>query len=266
MLEKQLSEMEELLLFSGKHDSLPAILTIHAGAGGTEAQDWCEKLMNMYVSWARSISPEGATILDLTEGTVAGITEAVVEIRVPQAYGLLKGEEGVHRIQRVSPYDSKGRRHTSFAAVSVAPILEESYDKKIEVPSSDVEVQTFRGSGPGGQHRNKTESAVRLIHKPTGTMVTCQASRSQGQNKEKAWQVLSSLLLKQREQARQAEIQTKHENKPDIGWGHHRRTYVFDPATMVHDHMSGLKDYNLEKVLSGEIEHLLKGNLFAQKE
>src|SRR5216117_460786 len=244
----QLEALELQNMLQGPDDARDALLTIHPGAGGTESQDWAEMLMRMYTRWAERHGFV-VEVLDLEAGDEAGIKRAEIEIRGQYAYGLLKAEIGVHRLVRISPYDAQSRRHTSFASVMVYPEVDD--DIEIEIKDDDLRVDVFRASGKGGQHVNKTSSAVRITHLPTGIVVQCQNERSQFKNKATALKMLKArlydLALKERE-SKKAEVDKQ---KTDIAFGNQIRSYVFQPYTMVNDHRTELKTTNVQKVMDG---------------
>ena len=257
-LEKEISERRLAALLSGEYDANNAILTFHAGAGGTEAQDWTEMLYRMYTRWAER---HGYTyqLMDYEAGDEAGIKSATILIEGDNAYGYLKSENGVHRLVRVSPFDANARRQTSFAAVEVMPELDD--DSEIEIRPEDIEMQACRSSGAGGQHINKTSSAIRITHFPTGIVVTCQNERSQFQNKEKAMQMLKAKLLMVKQEEQAAKAAGIRGDVKDIGWGSQIRSYVLQPYTMVKDHRTGEESGNVDAVLDGAIDNFISAYL-----
>ncbi len=254
----QLDELEFQMAFGGEYDARNAILTVHAGAGGTESQDWADMLMRMYLRWAERRSYK-AEVLDISAGEEAGIKSVVIGIDGDYAFGYLKSEHGVHRLVRLSPFDADHARHTSFAMVEVMPEAQADVDVKIE--PDDLKVDAFRSSGPGGQHMQKTSSAVRLTHLPTGLVVTCQSERSQYQNKEIALRILQSRLL-ELELAKKAEEKARLKGKRiAAGWGNQIRSYVLHPYKMVKDHRTDYQTGNPETVLDGELDDFITAYL-----
>jgi peptide chain release factor 2 len=253
--------LEQQLLFAGAYDKQSAIISVHAGAGGTESQDWAEMLLRMYLRWAEQHG-YGTEILDQTEGEEAGLKSVTASIGGRWAYGRLRSERGVHRLVRISPFDSQKRRHTSFALVEVMP--EVPADTDIVIRDEDVRVDTFRASGAGGQHVNKTDSAVRLTHLPTGIVVTCQNERSQMQNRERALAVLRAKLVERAEEEREAEMARLRGQHIEAGWGNQIRNYVLQPYTMVKDLRTGVETGNPSAVLDGDLDAFMDGYLRAQ--
>ncbi len=245
-------------LFTGEYDNMTAILTIHAGAGGTEAQDWSEMLYRMYTRWAEQHEFE-LKIMDVLDGDEAGIKSVSMMISGENAYGYLRSEIGVHRLVRISPFDSSGRRHTSFASVEVLPKLDDTI--KVDIRSEDIKMDVFRASGAGGQHVNKTSSAVRLTHIPTGVVVSCQAERSQTQNRETAMGMLKSRLIAMQQAAHLEKIEDLKGNQMDIAWGSQIRSYVFCPYTMVKDHRSNYEEGDVEAVMDGRLDGFINAFL-----
>ena len=259
-LEKDIEKLEITTLLSGKYDSNNAILTLHPGAGGTEAQDWVAMLYRMYCRWANDNGYE-VKELDYLDGEEAGIKSVTFLISGPYAYGYLKGEMGVHRLVRISPFDAGGRRHTSFASLEVLPEITD--DIQIDINPDDLRVDTYRASGAGGQHINKTSSAVRITHIPTNIVVACQSERSQIQNRETAMKMLKSKLLNLKEKEQKETIEELKGIQKDIAWGSQIRSYVFCPYTLVKDHRTNYEVGNVESVMDGDldgfIEAFLKG-------
>lgn len=253
-LQKQFREYELLVLFSGEHDHTDAIVSLHAGAGGTEAQDWVEMLLRMYTRWADA-SGYGVEILDYLAGDEAGVKSVTFLVKGNFAYGKMRCEKGVHRLIRVSPFDSSGRRHTSFASLSVLPDI--SNDIEIKINPEELRIDTFRSGGAGGQHVNKTDSAVRITHIPTGTVVQCQNERSQYANRLAAMKILNARLyeLKQKEME-ESLVSLKGEHK-EIAWGSQIRTYTLNPFNLVKDHRTGYETGNVQAVLDGELEEFI---------
>jgi peptide chain release factor 2 len=252
------NRMEGRLLLSEPYDERPAIVSVHAGAGGTESQDWAEMLLRMYLRWAER-SRYRTEILDQTEGEEAGLKSVTAAIDGRWAYGRLKSERGVHRLVRISPFDSQNRRHTSFALVEVMPEVPE--DAAIEIDERDLRVDTYRASGAGGQHVNKTDSAVRITHLPTGIVVTCQNERSQTQNRERAMAVLRAKLAERAEEEREAEMARLRGQHVEAGWGNQIRSYVLQPYTMVKDLRTGVETSNPTAVLDGDLDAFIEGYL-----
>lgn len=257
-LQADLEEMRISTLLSGEYDREDAIVTLHAGAGGTESCDWCGMLYRMYTRWAEKKGYK-IEVLDMLEGEEAGIKSVTVQIEGINAYGYLKSEKGVHRLVRISPFNAAGKRQTSFVSCDVMPDIEQDLD--VEIKDEDIRIDTYRSSGAGGQHINKTSSAIRITHFPTGIVVTCQNERSQFQNKDKAMQMLKAklYLLKQQEQA-EKESGIRGE-VTDIAWGHQIRSYVLQPYTMVKDLRTGVESSNTGGVLDGNIDMFLNGYL-----
>lgn len=257
-LEKQVETLEIDTLLSGKYDKNNAIFTLHPGAGGTESQDWAEMLYRMYSKWANS---KGYKVkeLDYLEGEEAGLKSVTVLIEGENAYGYLKGEMGVHRLVRISPFDAGGRRHTSFASMEVLPEITD--DIEIDINPEDLRVDTYRASGAGGQHINKTDSAVRITHIPTNIVVSCQSERSQTQNKETAMKMLKSRLLDLKEKEQKEKIEDLKGEKKDIAWGSQIRSYVFCPYTLVKDHRTNYEVGNVEAVMNGELDGFIESYL-----
>ena len=261
LLETTVEKERLKTLFSGEYDSKNAILTFHAGAGGTEAQDWVEMLYRMYTRYAAS-NGFNVTVIDYQDGDEAGIKSASLLIEGDNAYGHLKSENGVHRLVRISPFDASGRRHTSFASLEVMPEISE--DTNIDIRDEDLRVDTYRSSGAGGQHVNKTESAIRITHLPTGIVVSCQNQRSQFQNREFAMRMLKSKLLQIKEQAHLDRIEDIKGNQMDIAWGSQIRSYVFMPYTLVKDHRTGFEQGNINAVMDGELNGFINAYLAMQ--
>lgn len=257
--EKQMSEFHLSTLLSGKYDSNNAIISLHAGAGGTEAQDWTSMLYRMYTRWSERRGYSVKT-LDYLDGEEAGIKSVTMLIEGLNAYGYLKAEKGVHRLVRISPFDSNARRHTSFASLDVMPEIEAD-DNDIVVDPEDLRVDTYRSSGAGGQHVNKTESAIRITHLPTGIVVQCQNERSQIQNRETAMRMLKSKLAEKRESERLAEVSEIKGDMKKIEWGSQIRSYVFHPYSMVKDHRTSVEVGNVSAVMDGDIDEFINAYL-----
>ena len=247
--------MELEFLLGGKDDQKGALLTIHPGAGGTESQDWAQMLMRMYLRWMERRGYQ-ASVLDLQPGDEAGIKSVTIEAKGEYAFGYLKAESGVHRLVRISPFDANRRRHTSFASVWVYPEVEDSIEVKIE--DSDLKIDTFRASGAGGQHVNKTSSAVRITHLPTGIVVQCQSERSQHRNRENALKVLRARLYSHYQERKEKERSNRESQKKKIEWGSQIRSYVFHPYSLVKDHRTGLEKGNVQAVMDGEIDEFIE--------
>ena len=262
-VEKVQSSMEEQrlsTLLSGEYDAKNAILTFHAGAGGTEAQDWAEMLYRMYTHWAEQHNFK-YKILDYLDGDEAGIKSASILVEGLNAYGYLKGESGVHRLVRVSPFDASGRRHTSFAALEVIPEIDDEIE--VEIRPEDLKVDTYRSGGAGGQHVNKTESAIRITHIPTGIVVACQNERSQFQNRDVAMKMLKSKLVEIKEREHYDKIEDIKGGQAQIAWGSQIRSYVFMPYTMVKDHRTGFETGNISAVMDGDLDGFINAYLKA---
>jgi peptide chain release factor 2 len=257
-LQADWGRMEQQLLLAEPFDERGAIVSVHAGAGGTESQDWAEMLLRMYLRWAEG-NRFKTEILEATEGEEAGLKSVSFSIDGSWAYGKLRSERGVHRLVRISPFDSQKRRHTSFALVEVMPEVPE--DAAVEIEDKDLRVDTYRASGAGGQHVNKTDSAVRLTHLPTGIVVAVQSERSQHQNKDRAMAVLRAKLIERQEQEREAELARLRGEHVEAGWGNQIRSYVLQPYTMVKDLRTGVETSNPTAVLDGEIDAFIDGYL-----
>ena len=258
-LESQLGTLEFRRMFSGEMDENCAFLDIQSGSGGTEAQDWAEMLLRMYLRWAEDKGFK-AELIECSAGEVAGIKSATVQVNGEYAFGWLRTEIGVHRLVRKSPFDSGNRRHTSFAAVYVSPEIDDNID--IEINPADVRTDTYRASGAGGQHVNKTDSAVRLTHEPSGIVVQCQNQRSQHQNRDKCWQMLRARLYEMELQKRQQEAQATEDGKSDIGWGSQIRSYVLDDAR-IKDLRTNVETRNTQSVLDGKLDPFIVASLKA---
>jgi peptide chain release factor 2 len=253
-----LGDLELRNMLQGTDDHRDALLTIHPGAGGTESQDWAEMLLRMYVRWGERKGLD-VELLDRVDGEEAGIKSASIEVRGAYAYGYLKAEKGVHRLVRISPFDSQARRHTSFASVFVYPVVDDTIE--IEIRDEDVEMDVYRASGAGGQHINKTSSAVRLRHLPSGIVVACQQERSQHKNRATAMKMLKAALYQRALEAQEAEKAKVEATKTDIGWGSQIRSYVFQPYTMVNDHRTELKVPDVQKVMDGDLDPFIQAYL-----
>jgi peptide chain release factor 2 len=260
-VEAELARLEEDALFTGEYDAGDAILEIHAGTGGTDAQDWADMLLRMYLRWAADRGFE-TEVLEASPGEEAGLKSATVAVRGENAYGILKAERGVHRLVRQSPFDQAHRRHTSFAQVIVSPLLPEEAD--VEIDESDLRIDTYRASGAGGQHVNKTDSAVRITHIPTGIVVQCQNERSQSSNKQTALRILKSRLLEQEQERREEELAQERGAAQDIGFGSQIRSYVLHPYQLVKDHRTDYETGNTQAVLDGDLDEFVREYLLAR--
>jgi peptide chain release factor 2 len=260
-IERRLSELEEERLFSGAYDAGDAVVTVNAGAGGTDSQDWAEILLRMYLRWAerRGFKVE---MKEASEGEEAGLKSATFIARGENAYGLFAAERGVHRLIRISPFDSSARRHTSFAQVDVAPLVETDVD--VEIDDGDLRVDTYRASGAGGQHVNKTDSAVRITHEPTGIVVQCQNERSQAQNKAVAMQLLRARLLERQERLRREELAKERGEVKSAEWGSQIRSYFLHPDQRVKDHRTGFEMGDAQRVLDGDLDGFIREYLNQQ--
>lgn len=256
-LEKNVGALELEAFFAEPYDSNDCYLSINAGAGGTDAQDWGDMLLRMYLRWVERRGFR-STLIEVSPGEVAGIKSTMVEINGPYAYGYLKGERGVHRLVRISPFDANQRRHTSFCAVNVVPKIE---DPEVEIAAEDLKIDTYRAGGAGGQHVNKTDSAVRITHLPTGIVVACQRERSQHQNKEIAMQILAARLYELQHKLKKKELKEIQGELKNIEWGSQIRSYVLQPYQLVKDHRTDLEMGNVQAVLDGEIDPFIESYL-----
>ncbi len=257
-LQKTLNELEIRALLNGPHDNSDAILTLHAGAGGTEAADWADMLLRMYTRWVERKGMK-LEISDYIPGDGAGLRSVTAVVRGQYAYGLLKAEMGVHRLVRISPFDSNARRHTSFASLDVIPEIDD--DIVIEIKDADLKIDTYRSSGAGGQHVNKTESAIRITHIPTGVVVACQQERSQIKNREFAMKILKSKLFDLEQEKQRAALEKHYDERGQIAWGHQIRSYVFMPYQLVKDLRSDYETGNIQAVMDGELDPFIKSYL-----
>jgi peptide chain release factor 2 len=257
-LQKKFREFELLVLFSGIHDERDAIVSLHAGAGGTEAQDWVEMLLRMYTRWAES-SGYAVEILDYLAGDEAGVKSVTFMIKGKYAYGKLKCEEGVHRLIRISPFDSSGRRHTSFASISVLPEIIENVE--VNINPEELRIDTYRSSGAGGQHVNKTDSAVRITHLPTGIVVQCQNERSQHSNRLSAMKILTAKLYDMKQKEVENNLQNLKGEYKEIAWGSQIRTYTLNPFSLIKDHRTNLEEGNVQAVLDGDLDEFIYARL-----
>ncbi len=257
-LERAIAGLEVRTMLSGADDHRDAMLTIHPGAGGLESQDWAEMLSRMYMRWSQRRGYD-LEVLDMQPAEEAGIKSVTVEIRGDHPYGYLRAEKGVHRLVRISPFDSQARRHTSFASVFVYPVVDDEIE--IEIDESDLRVDTFRASGAGGQHVNKTDSAIRITHLPTGIVVSCQQERSQHKNRSTAMKMLKAALYQRAREEREKERQALESSKTEIAWGNQIRSYVFAPYTMVNDHRTELKKGDVNAVMDGALDPFIEAYL-----
>jgi peptide chain release factor 2 len=260
--EKGIARLEFKRMLSGKHDAKNALLIINSGAGGTESQDWASMLMRMYVRWAERKGFK-VELLDELPGEEAGIKNCTIQIEGEYAFGYLRAENGVHRLVRISPFDANKRRHTSFASVFVYPELEDDAD--IEVRDADIKMDVFRASGAGGQHINKTSSAVRLTHIPSGIVVSCQTQRSQHQNRDQAMKMLRAKLYEQREEQKRKEAEAIEGTKKDIAWGSQIRSYVMQPYRLVKDLRTGEESSDVSKVMDGDLDPFIEAYLMGKR-
>jgi len=261
-LAEELDKFELTLLLNSPYDKNNAILELHPGAGGTESQDWAQMLYRMYVRWAEKNGYK-VEVLDYLPGEEAGIKSVTISVSGHNAYGYLKAEKGVHRLVRISPFDASGRRHTSFVSCDVVPEIEDDVGE-IEIRPEDIKVDTYRSSGAGGQHVNKTESAVRITHIPTGIVVACQSERSQISNREKAMKMLRSKLFERKLEEQRKELAALRGEQTDIAWGNQIRSYVFHPYSLVKDHRTGEETANVGAVMDGEIDAFINAYLRSQ--
>ena len=259
-LQDKYRELELRQMLSDENDDKNAIVSINAGAGGTEAQDWTEMLLRMYLRWNERKHFK-VEMIDLQEGEEAGIKSVTFTVSGPYAYGMLKAESGVHRLVRISPFDASGRRHTSFAAVLVFPEIDDKIE--IDIKQSDLRVDTYRASGAGGQHVNKTSSAVRLTHLPTGIVVACQNEKSQHRNRDIALKILKARIYERERRAQQAKMQETHDNLDEIAWGNQIRSYVMQPYRLVKDHRTNVEKGNVDGVLDGELDDFIEAYLLS---
>jgi peptide chain release factor 2 len=260
-VEQRLAELEEERLFSGPYDAGDALVTVNAGAGGTDAQDWAEMVLRMMMRWAERRG-FGVELLEASPGEEAGIKSATFRASGENAYGLFSAEKGVHRLVRISPFDAASRRQTAFAGVEVAPVIEDEGD--VEIDSDDLQIDTYRASGAGGQHVNKTDSAVRITHRPSGIVVQCQNERSQSANKDTAMKMLRSKLVERRERERREEIARERGEAQDVNFGSQIRSYVLHPYTMVKDHRTNHEMGNVQGVLDGDLDGFVRSYLLSR--
>jgi peptide chain release factor 2 len=253
-MERRLAELEEERLFQGRYDAGGAVVSVHSGAGGTDSQDWAEMLLRMYLRWAQRRGFD-VELTEASPGEEAGLKSATFLARGENAYGLFSAEKGVHRLVRLSPFDAAHRRHTSFALVEVSPLVEDDVD--VEIDEGDLRIETYRASGAGGQHVNKTDSAVRITHVPTKIVVQCQNERSQSSNKQTAMKLLRSRLVELEEQRRREELAREKGEAQDVAWGSQIRSYVLHPYTMVKDHRTGYEMGDANRVLDGDLDNFV---------
>lgn len=259
-LEEALGRLELRTMLQGDDDHREAMVTIHPGAGGLESQDWAGMLWRMYARWCEGRG-YGVEVLDVQQGEDGGIKSVTMEVAGDHAYGYLRAESGVHRLVRISPFDSQSRRHTSFASVFVCPVLDREIE--VEIDEADLRVDTFRASGAGGQHVNKTDSAIRIVHEPTGIVVSCQQERSQQRNRSTAMKMLRAALYQRALDDKEKEKQALEASKTEIAWGNQIRSYVFAPYTMVNDHRTGLKKADVAAVMDGALDPFIEAYLKA---
>ena len=257
-VEKQIKEYKIQILLSGDYDKNDAILTLHVGVGGTDANDWTEMLLRMYTRWCEK-KGYSTEVIDLLDGEEAGIKSVTIRVKGENAYGYLKAEKGIHRLVRISPFNANGKRQTSFASVEVLPELTKEQD--IDIRQDDLRVDTYRSGGAGGQHVNKTESAVRITHIPTGVVVQCQNERSQYSNRDTAMAMLKSKLIELKERAHKEKIEDLTGELKDMGWGSQIRSYVFHPYSMVKDHRTNIETSNVTSVMDGDLDMFINGFL-----
>jgi len=257
-LEADVEELEFRNMLRGADTERDALLTVHPGAGGTDSQDWAEMLMRMYTRWAESHEFE-VSVLNLVPGEEAGIKSVTLEVKGRYAYGYLQAEKGVHRLVRISPFDQQARRHTSFASVFVYPVVDDAVE--VDVKPEDLRIDTYRASGKGGQHVNKTDSAVRITHMPTGIVVSCQQERSQHRNRNTAMKMLRAALYERAVEEQRKQREKMDEAKTEIAWGNQIRSYVFQPYTLVKDHRTDIEQTDVQRVMQGEIDEFIVGYL-----
>src|SRR5215210_8077235 len=257
-IESRLAELEEARLFSGDYDAGDAVVTVNAGAGGTDSQDWAEMLLRMLMRWAERRDMQ-VELVEASAGEEAGLKSASFIARGENAYGLFSAEKGVHRLVRISPFDAQSRRHTAFAGVEVAPLVEDAVE--VEIEPDEIQIDTYRASGAGGQHVNKTDSAVRISHRPSGIVVQCQNERSQSANKTTAMAMLRARLLELEERRRREEIAKEKGEAQDVGWGSQIRSYVLHPYQMVKDHRTDVEVGNAQAVLAGDLDEFVRAEL-----